>query len=235
MDNFRSIAKQIRELDMFDEVLLIAGVITEKQPGLDTLSDEQIKTLMWINTILPESEDKENQGHIIAEAMLLGEENIKSVINEISTLLRIEVEKIYVKIQKEPAILLLASSHVKQVYNYLQSIGLDSGQIREVFFEAVQLDEKSLKDRCDIILKHWSIDDLMFLAKCHFFGNIRYYDVIEAVTTAINELGTRKAMEFFRSYVPFFVEYRSEDYRKMSCDISSHEAALKAIEDYKNK
>ena len=219
MDNFRSIAKQIRELDMFGDALLIAGVITEKQPGLSALSDEQIKTLMWINTILPESEDKENRGHIIAEAMSLGEKNIKSVINEISTLLRIEVEKIHVEIRTEPAMLLLASSHVKQVYNYLQSIGLDSGRIREVFFKVVLLDEDALKERCDIILKHWSIDDLVYLSQRAVFSVLPYYDPIEAINTAVDTLGSAKAMEFFRSYVPFFVEYSSEDYRKMSCDI----------------
>lgn len=233
MENFRTITRQIKSLDVFADASSIAFAITEKAPNLNNLSEEHINTLMWLNTILPISDIQ--WSHLIAEATIVGLTSIKDTLSKISTTLKVEIEKIYAQIKTNPNIVLVSSSHIDCVYDYLQSIGLTAAQIKLVFFDAVLLDEKSLAARCAAVLKYWTTDDLVYLVKCGFFSDLPYYDVIEAINVAVDALGTTDALSFFHDCPEFFVEYRAKNYRKLPADVFLYEEALKSLENYKNQ
>lgn len=235
MENYKTIIKQIKSLDMFTDASTIAFTITEKAPNLNNLSEEHINTLMWLNTILPFNDGDMRYSHLIAEATIVGFTSIKDTLSNISTTLKVEIEKIYAQIKINPNIILVSSSHIDCVYDYLQSIGLTAAQIKIVFFDAVLLDEKSLAARCAAVLKYWTTDDLAYLVKCGFFSDLPYYDVIEAINVAVDALGTTEALSFFHDCPEFFVEYRAKNYRKLPADVFLYEEALKSLENYKNQ
>lgn len=227
----KNISNQIDALDVFENAHLLVMSLIQEDANLTSLSDEHIKTLLWLSTKIP----KENRSYdIIAKATLIGLENIKNVISDISTLLRIENEKIYAQIRETPKVLLVSSIHANNVCNYLRNIGLSSQQLREVFFEAALLDEKTLKERCEAVLKYWNVDGLVYLVERNIFGDLPYYDPVEAISVAVNTLGSKRAMEFFNSYPAFFITYRSKEYRWLSSDVMLYEESLKALEIFKN-
>jgi len=132
-----------------------------------------------------------------------------------------------------PELILTSTDQAIQTHSYLKGLDLSTEQIRDVFFDAVLLDKASLHKRCEQVLKFWNLDDLVYLTKNGLLSNSPYYDVIEAIATAVIELGAEKAIEFLHSYSPFLVEYRSKQYRKLPGDVFLHEDALKALDEYK--
>lgn len=233
MQHFKNIAKQIKELDMFDNSTSLAFSIIEIDPNLENLSDEHIKTLMWLNTIAPLVIAKQDYPEVIARAILMGEENIKNVINEISILLQIENKKIYSQIRKRPEILLVSIDQVRHVYNYLKDVGFSEEQINNIFFKAILLEPNILHQRCELALKYWNADELYYMAQQGFLSDLPYSDVIEAVDVAVETLGANEAIKFFHSYSPFFVEYRDKWYRTLPIDIFLYENAITALNNYK--
>lgn len=233
MEKFRAIRKQIKDLNVFEDVTHIAIALTELDSDLNSLSENHVKTLLWLNTVMPAQGDMTQDFRTIAKATLVGIDGIKKAMNEISILLRIEVEKVYAQIRKMPELILTSSDQAIQTHCYLKDLGLSTEQIRSVFFKAVLLDESALRERCELILKHWTLDDLVYLTKNGLLSNLPYYDVMEAVTTVVGELGSEKAIEFLYSYPPFLVEYRSKHYRKLPGDVFLYEEALKALDEYK--
>ena len=231
MNSFETIVAQISALCMFDQVTLIADCLETTNPNLCALTDEHIQTLMWLNTVLHEDN---RAPMIIAKATLIGHNTIKKAISEISILLRIENEKTYSHIRENPKLLLISSMHANKVYSYLQDIGLSSHQIKDIFFEAALLDEKTLKKRCETVLKHWTVNDLVRLVKQNIFSDLPYCDPIEAINVTVNTLGVEKAMEFFNSHPSFFTIYRAKECRQLPSDIMSYENALTALKSFKN-
>ena len=233
MEKFRAIRKQIEELDIFEDVTHIAIALTELDSDLNNLSEKHVETLLWLNTVIPAQDDMKQDFRTIAKATLVGMDSIKKAINEISILLQIEVEKVYAQIRKMPELILTSSDQPTQTYCYLKDFGMSTEQSRELFFDAILLNENALHHRCELVLKHWSIDDLVYLAKNGLLSNLPYYDVIEAVTAVVGELGSEKAIEFLHFYPPFLVEYRTKYYRKLPGDVFLYEDALKALDEYK--
>ena len=233
MEKFRAIRKQIEELGVFEDATHLAFTLTELDSNLNGLSEKYAETLLWLNTVIPAQDDMTQDFQTIAKATLIGVDDIKKAMNEISILLRIEIEKVYAQVRKMPELILTSSDQAIQTHDYLKELGLSTEQIREVFFDAVLLDKASLHQRCELVLKDWTPDDLVYLTKNGMLSNLPYYDVIEAIATAISELGVAKAIEFLHSYSPFLVEYRSKHYRKLPGDVFLYEDALKALDEYK--
>ena len=233
MEKFRTIRKQIKELGVFEDATHLAITLTELDSNLNGLSEKHTETLLWLNTVLPAQDDMTQDFRTIAKATLVGMDGIKKTLNEISILLRIEVEKVYAQVRKMPELILTSTDQAIQAHCYLKDLGLSTEQIKSVFFKAVLLDESALRERCELVLKYWTLDDLVYLTKNGLLSNLRYYDVMEAVTTVVGELGSEKAIEFLHSYSPFLVEYRSKHYQKLSGDVFLYEDALKALDEYK--
>ena len=102
MENYRNIAKQIKELDLFEDEISIAFSLTEKSPELTVLSDEHIETIMWLNITLSLTNNKRLECGIIAEAIILGSQRIKNNIIEISTFYILKQRKYMLKSEKIP-------------------------------------------------------------------------------------------------------------------------------------